>query len=63
MNYMGGVELQRAYYTVFCIFGLRVPDDGTTVTFYREIKLNIGGYFLPVLRIIVFFNQHLLEFL
>ena len=37
MNYMGGLELQRAY----SIFGLRVPDDGT-VTFYREIKLKLG---------------------
>ena len=33
---MGGLELQRA-----CIFGLRVPDDGT-VAFYREIKLKMG---------------------
>ena len=38
MNYMGGLELLRAYYS---IFGLRVPDDGT-VTFYREIKLKMG---------------------
>ena len=39
MNYMGGLELQRAY--LYSIFGLRVPDDGT-VTFYREIKLKMG---------------------
>ena len=44
--YMGGFELQRAYYRVFFrlvffIFGLRVPDDGT-VTFYREIKFKMG---------------------
>ena len=32
MNYMGGLELQRAY--LYSIFGLRVPDDGT-VTFYK----------------------------
>ena len=43
---MGGLELQRAYYTVFFrlvffIFGLRVPDDGT-VTFHREIKFKMG---------------------
>ena len=35
MSYMGGLELQRAYYTEFC------PDDDT-VTFYREIKLKMG---------------------
>ena len=27
--------------TLYSIFGLRVPDDGT-VTFYREIKLIMG---------------------
>ena len=26
---------------LYSIFGLRVPDDGT-VTFYREIELNMG---------------------
>ena len=39
MDYMGGLELQRAY--LYSTFGLRVPDDGT-VTFYREIKLKMG---------------------
>ena len=39
MNYMGGLEIQRAYYTVF--LDLRVPDDDT-VTFNREIKLKMG---------------------
>ena len=38
MNYVGGLELQRAVYSMF---GLRVPEDGT-VTFYREIKLKMG---------------------
>ena len=40
MNYMGGLESQRAYY-IYSSFGLRVPDDGT-VAFYREIKLKMG---------------------
>ena len=26
---------------LYSIFGLRAPDDGTAVTFYREIKLKI----------------------
>ena len=39
MNYLEGLELQRAYYTVF--LDLRVPDDGTVI-FYREIKLKMG---------------------
>ena len=37
---MGGLELQRTY--LYSIFGLRVPDDGNTVTFYREIELKIA---------------------
>ena len=42
MNYKGGLELQRDYSVLYsiCIFGLRVPDDGT-VTFYGEIKMKI----------------------
>ena len=36
---MAGLELQWAY--LYCIFGLRVPDDGT-VAFYRKIKLKMG---------------------
>ena len=27
---------------LYSIFGLRVPDDGTTVTFYREFELKMG---------------------
>ena len=41
MNYMGGLELIIAG-LLYSIFGLRDPDDGTVVTFYRDIKLNLG---------------------